>query len=96
MSEKNLLAEGEYIPVDKMKNIISVACQLRHFDWIRQLVEDSKLLIAPPFRESVYDFGIGVIHFYKGELRQAISHLIRVDDIDINYHLKFSNHSSPI
>ena len=87
MAEKNLLAEGEYIPVDKMKNIISVACQLRHFDWILQLIEDSKMHIAPHFRESVYSFGIGVIHFYKGELRQAISHLIRVDDIDINYHL---------
>ncbi len=87
MSEKNLLVEGEYIPVDKMKNIISVACQLRHFDWIRQLIEDSKLLIAPRFRESVYYFGIGTIHFYKGELQEAISHLIRVDDIDINYHL---------
>ncbi len=87
MSEKNLLTEGEYIPVGKMKNIISVACQLRHFDWIRQLIEDSKMHIAPHFRESVYSFGIGVIHFYKGELRQAISHLIRVDDIDINYHL---------
>lgn len=87
MSEKNLLMEGDYIPVGKMKNIISVACQLRHFDWIRQLIEDSRLLIAPHFRDSVYDFGIGLIYFYKGNLRKAISHLIRVDDIDINYHL---------
>jgi len=87
MSEKKLLTEGEYIPVGKMKNIISVACQLRHFDWIRQLIEDSKLLIAPRFQESVYYFGIGLIYFYRNELEQAISHFIRVDDIDINYTL---------
>lgn len=87
MSEKNLLVEGEYIPVDKMKNIISVGCKLEHFDWTQQLIEDSKERIAPRFRDSVYSFGLGLINFYKGNLNEAISHLIRVEDIDINYHL---------
>jgi len=87
MAEKNLLAEGEYIPVDKMKNIISVGCKLEYFDWTRQLIENSKDLIVPRFRDSVYHFGIGVIHFYQNNLKEAIGHLIRVEDIDINYHL---------
>ncbi len=87
MSEKNLLIEGEYIPVDKMKNIISVGSKLEHFDWTQQLIEENRERIAPRFRDSVHNFGLGLIHFYKGNLNEAISHLIRVEDIDINYHL---------
>jgi len=87
MSEKNLLAEGEYIPVDKIKNIISVGCQLQHFDWTKQIIEANRERIAPHLRDSVYHFGLGAIHFYQNDFKTAVNHLIRVEDIDINYAL---------
>jgi len=87
MSEKNLLTEGDYIPIDKMKNIISVGCKLQHFDWVKQLIEANHQRIEPQLRESVFHFGIGAIHFYQNDFRTAISHFIRVEDIDINYTL---------
>jgi len=87
MAEKNLLTQGEYIPVGKMKNIISVSCKLRYFDWTEQLMETNRERIAPHLRDSVYHFGMGAIHFYQNDFKTAISHLIRVEDIDINYTL---------
>lgn len=85
MSEKNLLIKGKYIPIDDMKNIISVGCKLKHFKWTEQLIEENKERIAPNFSNSVYHFGIGVIHFYRNDLKGAIRHLIRVEDISTNY-----------
>jgi len=67
MSEKNLLIEGEYIPIDKMKNVVSVGCKLRHFDWTRELIESNLKRIAPNVRDSVYHFGMGAIAFYQND-----------------------------
>lgn len=85
MSAKNLLTEGEYIPIDKMKNVISVGCKLKHFEWTKELIEQNQERIAPALRESVYHFGMGAIHFYQNDLKTAVSHFIRVEDIGINY-----------
>jgi len=85
MSVKNLLIEGKYIPIDKMKNVISVGCKLKHFEWTKELIEQNQERIAPTLRDSVYHFGMGAIHFYQNDLKTAVSHFIRVEDIGINY-----------
>jgi len=87
MFEKKLLVEGEYIPVDKMKNIISVGVKLQYFDWTEKFIEESKNLISPRFRDSVYSFAMGAIHFYQNDFKKAVNYFIRVEDIDINYTL---------
>ncbi len=85
MEKKDLLREGDFIPISKLKNIISISCHVGEFDWALEVLEMCKPFIRKPVRESVYQFNMGAIAFYRKNYRQAISHFIRVDKIDTNY-----------
>jgi len=85
MEQKNLLREGDFIPIAKLKNIISISCHVGEFDWAAEVLEMNKPFIRKPVRESVYQFNMGAIAFYKKNYHQAISHFIRVDKVDTNY-----------
>jgi len=85
MEKKDLLREGDFIPVAKLKNIISISCHVGEFDWAVEVLEMCKSSIRKPVRESVYQYNMGVISFYRKNYRQAVSHFIRVDKIDTNY-----------
>jgi len=85
MEQKNLLREGDFIPITKLKNIISISCHVGEFEWATEVLEMYKPFIRKPVRESVYQFNLGAIAFYRKNYRQAISHFIRVDKVDTNY-----------
>ncbi len=85
MESKGLLVNEGFIPVGTLKNIIAISCHVGEFAWGRKMLETYKPSIRKPIRESVYHFNMGVIAFYEKNYKQAISHFIRVDKIDVNY-----------
>ncbi len=85
MEKKDLLREGDFIPISKLKNIISISCHVGEFEWASEVLEMCKPFIRKPVRESVYQFNLGAIAFYRKNYRQAVSYFIRVDKVDPNY-----------
>jgi len=85
METKGLLVDNGFIPVGLVKNIIIISCHVGEFDWAREMLDTYKPSIRKPVRESVYHFNMGVIAFYEKNYKQAISHFIRVNKINVNY-----------
>jgi len=85
MDEKNLLVEGDFIPVNKLKNTITAACRIYNFEWAEKAIEKYHDFIRKSVRESVYHFNLGVISFYKNDYKQALHHFVRVENVNLNY-----------
>lgn len=85
MEHKDLLLEGSFIPISKLKNIIVISCHAGEFEWASEKLETYKPFISKQLREQVYHFNKGVIAFYQKNYKQAISHFIRVDKVDTDY-----------
>ena len=85
MDEKNLLIEGDFIPVNKLKNTITAACRIHHFEWAESAIKKYHHFIRKSVRESVYHFNWGVIFFYKNDYKSALHHFVRVENVNLNY-----------
>lgn len=85
MDEKNLLIEGDFIPVNKLKNTITAACRIHNFEWAEKAIEKYHDFTRKSVRESVYHFNLGVIFFYKNDYKSALHHFVRVENVNLNY-----------
>lgn len=85
MDEKNLLIEGDFIPVNKLKNTITAACRIHNFEWAEKAIEKYHNFIRKTVRESAYHFNLGVIFFYKNNYKSALHHFVRVENVNLNY-----------
>ncbi len=91
MDEKDLLIEGNYIPIGKFKNTITAGCRVGQFAWASVLTEKYKNAVKKPIRESVYHFNMGAIAFYQGDYKRALHHLVRVEHINLTYNIDCRN-----
>jgi len=87
MEDKDILKEGNSIPVNKLKNLIAVACHAKEFEWCKYIIEKYRLYIIKEFRDSVCHYNLGVIAFYENDYKAAIQSFIRVERINLNYDL---------
>ncbi len=71
MVEYNALFIGQYIELSTIKNIVSLSCQLREFDWVDDFTNRYNYYLDPKYSEDVKLYNQGVIHFYKKEFQQA-------------------------
>jgi len=87
MEDKDLLKESGSIPVNKLKNLIAVACHAEEFEWGEYIIEKYRSYITKEFRDSVCYYNIGAIAFYQKDYKTAIQNFIRVERINLNYDL---------
>lgn len=85
MEDKDLLKEGNSIPINKLKNLIVVACHNGDFEWGKNIVRKYRSYIAKAYRESACYFNLGVIAFYQKDYKTAIQNFIRVGRINVSY-----------
>lgn len=83
MDVEDILLDKNNIQVIKLKNIITTSCHIRKFDWATKIINKYISFVKKEERESVYHLNIGGIEFYKSNYKKAISHLIRVDKINL-------------
>lgn len=83
MDKKDLLMGEGFIELFKLKNIIASSCHVGEFDWAREIVHKYTPSLAKKISKSVYHLYLGAIEFYQSNYKQAISHLIRVEKIDL-------------
>ncbi len=87
MDTKNLLLEGNLIPIGKLKNIISVSCRVEEFEWAINLINKYYLFVRKEIRHHVQNFGFGVIAFHQKDYQTAVDHLYSIDNINLVYDL---------
>jgi len=85
MDSKNLLTEGNFMPINKLKNIITLACRLNEFDWAKESIEKYRPNLKKAHANSVYHFNMGLVAFYKNDFKTALSHFIRVEKVNLAY-----------
>lgn len=85
MHEKNLFAEGNFIQIGRLKNVITIACREEEYNWAREILEYYRRFIQRNVRDSVYSFNLGAIAFYQKNYEDAHDKFIQVDKIDTIY-----------
>jgi len=85
MEEKDLLREGNFIPVGTLKNVITMSCKLGEFDWAKATIEKYHSALEKQHADSVYHFNMGIVAFYQNDFRTALSHFIRVEKVNLAY-----------
>lgn len=91
MDEKDLLIEGNFIPVGKLKNTITAGCRVGEFEWAIALTEKYKNAVKKPIRQNVFHFNMGIIAFYQNDYKTALHHLVRVEHINLAYNIDCRN-----
>ncbi len=85
LDAKNLLLEADHMPLDKLRNIVILSCQVQEFNWAEHIIEKYRLNLNKDFRESACSFNYGVVAFYKHDYKSAISNFIRVEKTILTY-----------
>lgn len=80
--EHGLLYRSGYIILGRMKNIITLACQLNETEWALEFNENSKPGIIKKQREGAYNWHLAIIHFYKKEFKQTMEYLFKAEETD--------------
>jgi len=85
MDAQNLLSDGNFIELRKLKNVLGAARRVGEFEWALNIVEKYSPMLKKTFQKSVYHFNCGLIAFDQADYNKAISHLIKVDKINDAY-----------
>lgn len=86
LEEKNLLFTNAF-SIQKLKNIVMIGCRANEFDWVIEIIENSRPHINKPIRKEVMNYNLGFVAFQKKEYEKCIEHLLEVDNFSISYDL---------
>ncbi len=85
MEEQDLLREGNFMPVGTLKNVITLSCKLKEFEWATAMIEKYRSSLEKEHVNSVYHFNMGAVAFYQNDFKTALSHFIRVEKVNLAY-----------
>jgi len=85
MHQQNLLMIDKIFNFRILKNIITVSCAVREFEWANEILEHYKKFLHSKFRQSVYDFNKGVIAFNEKKYKSAQDWFLKVNKINDTY-----------
>lgn len=79
--DNGILSEWNY------KNITSLACSLKEFEWAENFIQTYKDKLNAPRRENAYNYNLAHLYYNKKMYSEALSVLLLVQFTDIKYHL---------
>jgi len=82
MHSNNLLAKNNIIDVAVLKNVVTIGCRLKEFDWANKILEENIGYVSDDIRESVFHYNKGVIEFSIHNYGSAQENFLRVGKID--------------
>lgn len=77
----NTISEWDY------KNITTLACSLKEFEWTEQFLENFKDRLPQHRRENAYNYNLANLYYNKKMYSQTLSVLLRVQFTDMVYHI---------
>lgn len=72
MIEQNALYSGQYMPINRIRNVVVTACILKKFDWAKSFIKTYLTAIRPELRDSVRAFNMSVILFNEQQFEAAL------------------------
>ncbi len=85
MDKKNLLADKDFIPVVKLKNVVTVSCRVKEYEWATNFIERYRMYIREDIRDSVCHYNLGTIAFHQKDYATAHSKFIQVGKVNRTY-----------
>ena len=79
-----LLNEWDY------KNITTLGCALREYEWTETFIQDYREKLPANQRENAYNYNLANLYHSKRMYNEAIQHLLLVRFTDVKYHLSTS------
>jgi len=79
--ESGLLHEWDF------KNIVTLGCGLKQFEWTENFIETYRDFLPETSRDNAYRYNLAMLHFSKEDYDKALQELLHVQFTDVNYHL---------
>ncbi|MDX1666015.1 MAG: hypothetical protein R3350_02250 [Saprospiraceae bacterium] len=76
-----ILSEWNY------KNITTLGCSLKEFEWTESFIQEYKGLLPEHRQENAFNYNLANLYYHKEMYDQAIDLLQRVQFTDVKYHL---------
>jgi len=87
MHENKLLIVDNFINPNLIKNMITVSCTIKEFEWANNIIYYYKQFIPLKIRESLYSYNKGVINFNEQNYASAQEWFLKVDKISDTYEI---------
>jgi hypothetical protein len=85
--ERGLLLVNGYLSEWDYKNIATLGCSLKAFEWTEQFLEQFQAKLPPNRRENAYNYNLANLYYNKRLYDKVLSTLFRVQFTDVKYHL---------
>ena len=85
--ERGLLLINGYLSEWDYKNIATLGCSLKAFEWTEQFLEAFQDKLPPNRRENAYNYNLANLYYNKRLYDKVLSTLFRVQFTDVKYHL---------
>lgn len=82
MHNYKLLTNNNIIDIAILKNIVTVACRAKEFDWANKMLNENIDHVSDEIQESVFNYNKGIIAFNKGNYSVAQDYFLQVGKID--------------
>lgn len=82
MHQINILTSVNVMPVQVLKNIITIACRVEAFDWANDILLHYIDNVSKDVKKSVVQYNLGIIEFNQQNYSTALVHFNRVLKID--------------
>ena len=81
IKQNGTLLEWDY------KNIVTVGCRLKAFDWTLNFIESNKSFLNDQCRANAYNYNLAAYHYAKQDYAEALVLLQKISLKDTYYHL---------
>jgi hypothetical protein len=85
--EKDLIKQNGQLSEWDYKNIITVGCRLKAFDWTRNFLEENKKHLVESSRDNAYNYNLASFYYAQKTYDQALQLLQNVNFRESYYHL---------
>lgn len=86
-AEQGVFSNSKYIPVQLIKNIVSVSATIGEYKWAEQFLEIHINDVEPDVKESVYHYNKAMLAFYQKDFQSAMEHLNQTEKMDLSFEL---------
>jgi len=87
MDLANILVSHKSIELALLKNIITIACRVRAFNWANEKLDKYIKFVPLAIRQSVFEYHKGILAFNQEKYEVALAHFMEVKKIDNNHEL---------
>jgi len=87
MHQNNLFVLENFVESNFFKNVITVSCAVKQFEWANDILLYYKKFIQPKIRESIFNYNMGVIEFNQHNYTAAQEWFLKVDKINDTFEI---------